>query len=366
MARIRTIKPIFWSDEKLGLMPRDVRLLFLGLISAMADDVGRCKGNARIVRFAVFPYDEDITATHVESWLCELERVGRIIRYTVHGEDYIAITNWSRHQRVEKPQASQLPAPPSLGEHEPATPGIVGEHSGNGRGAFQTDSKGEEGKGGEEEQLHTESSLRSDSASGADAPTPTQASGRGLAVVVANPTAAPGGEPDEADLFLELKGLVPRGTGHDVHGMLTRLAVMQQAVASQRGRRIHDEQLVRYKIGVAFAYWAQSTGHTRTVIDKPLEKLLRDQLKLAKTDPAGDLSFVLYAIDGVHRSDWHSGRGPRGGEKHDWLKDIFRDRQTAQELAERIRAYRDGEPHATATEHMELLTGEAAHVAVAR
>jgi hypothetical protein len=36
-ARIRTIKPEFWNDEKLGKLPREVRLTFLGIISSMAD-----------------------------------------------------------------------------------------------------------------------------------------------------------------------------------------------------------------------------------------------------------------------------------------------------------------------------------------
>ena len=39
MARIRTIKPEFWSDEKVGGLPLACRLLFIGLWN-FADDYG--------------------------------------------------------------------------------------------------------------------------------------------------------------------------------------------------------------------------------------------------------------------------------------------------------------------------------------
>ena len=47
MARIRTIKPEFWTDEKLAPLSPICRLTFLGLVS-MADDAGRL--NAKQLR----------------------------------------------------------------------------------------------------------------------------------------------------------------------------------------------------------------------------------------------------------------------------------------------------------------------------
>lgn len=47
MARIRTIKPEFWSDEKLSPLAPIDRLTFLGLIS-MADDYGRVHDARRL------------------------------------------------------------------------------------------------------------------------------------------------------------------------------------------------------------------------------------------------------------------------------------------------------------------------------
>lgn len=129
MPRIRTIKPAFWTDEKLAELPRDVRLLFIGLISAMADDEGRCKGNPRLVKAAVFPLDDDVTALHAEEWLTFLHASGRIQLYDMNGERYVQVVNWSKHQRIDRAQQSQLPAPDS----STIIPRTVAEVSTNGR-----------------------------------------------------------------------------------------------------------------------------------------------------------------------------------------------------------------------------------------
>src|SRR5689334_7471693 len=113
MARIRSLKPTFWTDEKIGLLPRDVRLTFIGLISAMADDEGRMRGNPRIVRGAVYPFDDDMSPAVVEEHLAAIAGSGRIIRYSVNGDDFIAIRHWWTHQKIDKPQPSLLPPPPA-------------------------------------------------------------------------------------------------------------------------------------------------------------------------------------------------------------------------------------------------------------
>ena len=58
MARIRTIKPEFWADEKMSpLSPLD-RLVFLGLVS-LADDAGRLLDNVRVIDAQLFPETAD-------------------------------------------------------------------------------------------------------------------------------------------------------------------------------------------------------------------------------------------------------------------------------------------------------------------
>lgn len=111
MARIRTIKPTWWTDEKLALLPRDIRSTFLGLISAMADDEGRSKGDPRLVKAAVWPLDDDLTVDVVAGHLETLAKAGRIVWYQVAGVWYVQIIHFRRHQYIQKPKASELPAP---------------------------------------------------------------------------------------------------------------------------------------------------------------------------------------------------------------------------------------------------------------
>lgn len=115
MARIRTIKPEFWSDEKLAPLPVIDRLVFLGLVS-QADDAGRLVDNARLLDGLIFPETEDSCAPS----LAKLAELGRIIRYlSSSGQKLIQITSWERHQKVKNPSPYTLPAPP---RSEPAPP----------------------------------------------------------------------------------------------------------------------------------------------------------------------------------------------------------------------------------------------------
>jgi hypothetical protein len=142
MARIRSIKPSFWTDEKLGNLPRDVRLLYIGIISALCDDEGRARANPKLIRASVFPYDE-FTVPEVEAMLVLLARAERVQLYEDHGQHYLAVDNFKRHQKIDKPQPSTLPAPPDRS-------GNSRDHSENVRRTFGEQCTGD-GMGGEEE-----------------------------------------------------------------------------------------------------------------------------------------------------------------------------------------------------------------------
>jgi hypothetical protein len=112
MARIRTLKPEFWTDEKLALYPPLTRLVFLGLIS-QADDAGRLVDNVKLLDGLLFPYTDDTCADA----LADLASTGRILRYrSDSGQALIQIVNWTKHQNVQKPSKYTLPAPPQVGE----------------------------------------------------------------------------------------------------------------------------------------------------------------------------------------------------------------------------------------------------------
>ena len=114
MARIRTIKPSFWAA--CGHMSRDARLLAVGLIS-MADDAGRFVATQQAILGYVFPLDTDIKPAKLTRWLAEVtdKRPSHdrplVEMYTIDGVPYGYFPKYRKHQRINRPQASSLPAP---------------------------------------------------------------------------------------------------------------------------------------------------------------------------------------------------------------------------------------------------------------
>lgn len=111
MARIRTIKPEFWANEKVMACSRPSRLLFIGLWN-FADDTGRLRDSSKSIKAQIFPGDDDVNSEIVRGMLDELSGNGLLQKYEVGGEAYLQITGWN-HQRIDKPQASKCPPPNS-------------------------------------------------------------------------------------------------------------------------------------------------------------------------------------------------------------------------------------------------------------
>src|SRR4051812_34796651 len=117
MARIRTIKPSFWTDDKVAGLTRDQRLLAVGLIS-FADDDGRFVGAVSAISGYVFPHD-DLPSTTVRRWRDAVVKAGLIQMYTVDGRDYGWFPNWHKHQVINRPQQSTIPPPPDAPDPPP-------------------------------------------------------------------------------------------------------------------------------------------------------------------------------------------------------------------------------------------------------
>lgn len=112
MARIRTLKPSFWSSRTAAVVSRDARLLAIGLIS-MADDDGRFLASHAAITGYVYPHDDDVTASKLRRWLAELERAGFLVLYDVDRIRYGAVN--FQHQRISHPTPSTYPDPPQEG-----------------------------------------------------------------------------------------------------------------------------------------------------------------------------------------------------------------------------------------------------------
>ncbi|MGZ6880164.1 MAG: hypothetical protein ACXVGB_09705 [Mycobacteriaceae bacterium] len=115
MARIRSIKPEFWSDRKISRLSRDARLLYLSMWN-FSDEHGRLQGDPRYIKGHCLPYEDDLSLADVEGLLNELEGADRIQIYEVDGDPYVYLPNLARHQRLEaNKQESRLPEPPPKG-----------------------------------------------------------------------------------------------------------------------------------------------------------------------------------------------------------------------------------------------------------
>lgn len=110
MARIRTIKPDFFTSDTVTALPLRARLTWVGLWTH-CDDYGRCRDNVKLVKAAVWPLD-DVSLRDIADDLTALERARVLFRYVgADGKAYIQVTNWSEHQKVDRPSKSTIPAP---------------------------------------------------------------------------------------------------------------------------------------------------------------------------------------------------------------------------------------------------------------
>jgi hypothetical protein len=107
MARIRTIKPEFPQSESMGNVSREARLCFI-MLWTIADDSGRLRGASRMLASLLFPYDSDAPKL-IDRWLGELTDQKCITRYEVDGAQYIEISNWLEHQKIDRPSQSKIP-----------------------------------------------------------------------------------------------------------------------------------------------------------------------------------------------------------------------------------------------------------------
>src|SRR6185437_10991389 len=100
MARIRTIKPEFFSSEQIVECSSSARLLFVGLW-CFADDGGVHQYSVKRIKMEIFPGD-DISDQQLAAWLTELLNADLLKSYTVDGKRYLLITGW-KHQKIDRP-----------------------------------------------------------------------------------------------------------------------------------------------------------------------------------------------------------------------------------------------------------------------
>ena len=104
LARIRTVKPEFWTDEKIVQLPYQTRLLFIGMWN-FADDYGYLVDEPDRIKLQVMPSDPINPTTEIDLLICS----GLVERHIAeNGFSYLYIPHFKDHQKVDHPTASKI------------------------------------------------------------------------------------------------------------------------------------------------------------------------------------------------------------------------------------------------------------------
>ena len=326
MARIRSIKPEFWSSESITNLSREARLVYIGLW-CFADDEGRFRAQLGVLAGQLFPEDDDGREV-VERALAELTGAltessrrphGGLTEASLRaqsrpmvelyvgpdGHHYGQIVAWAKHQRINRPTPSSLPGPEDRGsrpdklirESSRSPHGGLTEDSVSPHGALSEDSLRER-KGRDITQVSSPLGLgRGSGGRGPSAGPPVDNSGSpapSADAAVAHPTEA--GEPEASGALVPVSGQKP-------------------AKSDRRGRRLPD--------GWAPARTAATldleTGHDPAWLERELDRF-RDHWAAQAGAKGRKSDWDATWRNWLRRADDYAPSRPRGGAREgpDW------------------------------------------------
>lgn len=134
MARIRSIKPEFWTSEQVAECSTNARLLFIGMWN-FCDDAGIHKASHMRLKMQVFPADA-FSNDDISAMIDELVSAGLLCEFENSQQNYWVVRGW-HHQKIDKP-SYKYPKP--FDEDSTIVRGTFGERS-------PAEGKGEEGIG---------------------------------------------------------------------------------------------------------------------------------------------------------------------------------------------------------------------------
>jgi hypothetical protein len=116
MARIRSIKPEFFTSLTIADLELSTRLTFIGLWTYV-DDNGVGLADPRLIRAAIWPLEEapDILQRTRED-LQSLHAARLVTLYEASGKALIAVSSWSEHQKVSHPRKPRFPRPEQVSQ----------------------------------------------------------------------------------------------------------------------------------------------------------------------------------------------------------------------------------------------------------
>jgi len=109
---MRNIHPEIWADDWFSELEPLGKLIWIGVISKVADDQGRFRNNAELVKSQLFPMTSTPGATEISLWLSSYATDGRLIAYDANGKSLFQVRNWWKYQNSSQWMArSTYPAP---------------------------------------------------------------------------------------------------------------------------------------------------------------------------------------------------------------------------------------------------------------
>jgi len=127
MARIRTIKPEFWTHEQLSELSEATHILAAALLN-YADDYGYFNANPGLIKAACSPLREPSVSIHGS--LIALSNIGYLeFGNSPDGRRFGRVVKFDEHQRVNRPTASKIKDLPIAWEGSRKAHGIFTESS---------------------------------------------------------------------------------------------------------------------------------------------------------------------------------------------------------------------------------------------
>lgn len=107
MARIRTIKPDFWTDGNMVKLSPFARLLYIGMWNFTLCDHGHVADDAMKLKLQILPMDP----VDIDELLAEIMAQGRVVRVVDgDGRTYLLVKRFEDHQKIDPRWKTRCPA----------------------------------------------------------------------------------------------------------------------------------------------------------------------------------------------------------------------------------------------------------------
>jgi hypothetical protein len=125
MARIRTVKPDFWTDGNMVKLSPFARLLYIGMWNFTLCDHGHVADDAMKLKLQILPMDN----VDIDALLAEIMALGRVVRVAdKDGRSYLLVKRFEDHQKIDPRWKTRCPACAQVDSLAPVeTPVSLGE-----------------------------------------------------------------------------------------------------------------------------------------------------------------------------------------------------------------------------------------------